>query len=72
MQIVDGSGPDPASGLANLGQEWRIAFDPNNPAVLDGEVAGSGNDRKVEAPMYVSVQIPPDGNYHYCVNKNIK
>ena len=46
---------------ALVGEDWRVQYDPNNKAVLGGELAP---DRGlVTAPMYVSVMVPADASY---------
>jgi len=51
------NGPD---ALRDLPGNFRIQFDPANPKVRGGD---RGPDGSVTAPMYVSVQIPPDASY---------
>lgn len=61
-----GPAPRAISGpgdLQNLGVATRVAFDPDNPKVLGGDVTGQGDARIITAPMYVSVRIPSDAAY---------
>jgi hypothetical protein len=50
-----------ADDLKGLGDDWRIAFDRNNPKVLNGDI--SSNRSTVTAPMYVAVRVPADGSF---------
>jgi hypothetical protein len=53
------------SDLSKAGVEWRIRYDPKNPAVKQGSMT-NGN---VTAPMYVSVMVPNDASFvdiRYC------